>query len=119
MDMPQLEMDRAIPRPRTNISESESDIRIEMLTPGLRKEDMKISVDDRTLTVAVSRKQENATSDRNYIRREFSVTDFQRSFRLSEDADLDNVSAEFTDGVLRIGVPKRQEAKRARQVMIA
>ena len=102
--------DRMITRvPAVNISESADHYHIELAAPGLRKQDFKISVDDNQLNVSVEQQMEN--NDRKYNKREYSYSSFVRSFTLPELADQGNIEAAYEDGILKINVAKKEEAK--------
>lgn len=84
-------------------------------TPGLRKEDLKITVSpDRVLTISGERKEEKHTEpekEGGFVRIERSFGSFMRRFRLPENVDLDHIAAESKDGVLRVSVPKTEAAQ--------
>lgn len=104
--------DRAISRvPAVNIAETENDYHIELAAPGLKKEDFKINLDKNILSISAEKKEENTENNKKYNRREYSYSSFVRSFTLPESADNGKIEAEYTDGVLKINVAKREEAK--------
>jgi HSP20 family protein len=97
--------------PSVNVKESEDGYELEVAAPGLKKDDFKINLEKDVLTIS-SEKKEEKTDNKGYTRKEFSYTSFERSFTLPENkVDYDKVSAKYEDGVLRIGLPKREEAK--------
>jgi HSP20 family protein len=112
--------DRMVSRvPAANISETNDEYHIELAAPGLKKDDFKIRVDDQVLSISVEQHKENTESNKNYNKREYSYTSFVRSFTLPEGADDARIAAEYTDGVLNINVPKKEEAKSvSRQIEI-
>lgn len=97
--------------PAVNISESENEFHIEVAAPGLKKDDFKISLDKNVLNISVEKKKENTESNKKYNRKEFSYSSFVRSFTLPESVDYSKIDAEYTDGVLKIAVAKKEEAK--------
>ncbi|WP_179415736.1 Hsp20/alpha crystallin family protein [Mucilaginibacter sp. E4BP6] len=102
--------DRMVTRvPAVNISETADHYHIELAAPGLRKQDFKISVDRDQLSISVEQQAEK--NDRKYNKREYSYTSFVRSFTLPELADQDRIEAAYEDGVLKIDVAKKEEAK--------
>ena len=102
--------DRMVARvPAVNISESTDHFHIELAAPGLKKQDFKISVDNNQLNISVEQQAEN--NDRKYNKREYSYSSFVRSFTLPELADQGNINAAYEDGVLKIDVAKKDEAK--------
>jgi HSP20 family protein len=94
--------------PAVNVEESEKEYRIEVAAPGLNKEDLKISVNDGVLTISSEKKVEKEEKKDNYIRREFSYTDFRRSFTLPEEVDAEKISAKHKNGVLNVHIPKSE-----------
>ena len=112
--------DRMVSRvPAANISESAEEYHIELAAPGLKKDQFKLRVDDQVLSIAVEQQQENSENNRRYNKREFSYSSFVRSFTLPESADDARITAEYSDGVLKIDVPKKEEAKSvSRQIEI-
>lgn len=102
--------DRMVTRvPAVNISESAGHYHIDLAAPGLKKQDFKISVDDNQLTISVEQQAES--NDRKYNKREYSYSSFVRSFTLPDLADQGNIEAAYEDGVLKIDVAKKEEAK--------
>ena len=102
--------DRMVTRvPAVNISETADHYHIELAAPGLKKQDFKISLDHDQLSISVE--QQTEQNDRKYNKREYSYTSFVRSFTLPELADQDRVEAAYEDGVLKIDVAKKEEAK--------
>ena len=78
--------------------------------PGMRKEDIEISLHDGTLTVSGERKRESG-EDENAERSERYVGTFRRSVALPSRVDANNVSATYKDGILTVTLPKAEEAK--------
>ena len=97
--------------PAVNIAETENQFRIELAVPGLKKEDFKISLDKNVLSVSAEKKAENVEEGKKYSKREYSYNSFVRSFTLPEVADQAKIDAEYTDGVLKLSVAKKEEAK--------
>ena len=97
--------------PAVNIAETENEFHIELAVPGLKKEDFKISIDKNVLSVSAEKKAENVEEGKKYSKREYSYNSFVRSFTLPESADYSKIDAEYTDGVLKLNVTKKEEAK--------
>jgi len=112
--------DRMVSRvPAVNISETDGHYHIELAAPGLKKEDFKLALEHNVLTISAEKQSSQTDSDKKYNKREYSYTSFVRSFTLPESANDENIEAEYTDGVLKINVPKREEAKvSSRQIEI-
>lgn len=105
--------------PSANIKESEESFEIQLALPGFKKEDFKIEVQDKSLTVSSEVKTETEDSTENYIRKEFSFNSFSRSFRLPRTVDSEQIAAEFENGILTLTLPKREEAKAKEPRLIA
>ena len=105
--------DRMVSRvPAVNISESTDHFHIELAAPGLKKSDFKISVDENRLIISVEQQpQEQTTNDLKFSKREFSFGSFVRSFTIPEIADQGRIEASYEDGILRVNLAKREEAK--------
>jgi HSP20 family protein len=97
--------------PAVNIAETENEFQIELAVPGLKKEDFKISLDKNVLSVSAEKKTENVDEGKKYSKREYSYNSFVRSLTLPETADYAKIEAEYTDGVLKLSVAKKEEAK--------
>jgi HSP20 family protein len=97
--------------PAVNISESENNFHVELAAPGLKKEDFKLSLDRNQLSVSVETSMENEDTQKNYSKREYSYCSFVRSFTLPDSADDNKIEAAYQDGILRIDIAKREEAK--------
>ena len=97
--------------PSVDISETESAYLIKGEIPGVKKEDVKISIQDGMLTIQGERKQEREEKGKKFHRVECSYGSFMRSFRVPDDADEGKVKAEFKDGMLNITLPKSAKAK--------
>jgi HSP20 family protein len=97
--------------PAVDIIERENifDIRIEL--PGVKKEDVKITVNNGVLTVKGEKKVEQEKKGENYHRVERSYGSFQRSFNLPTTVSSDKIEASYDNGVLNVSVPKIEEAK--------
>ncbi|RDC55985.1 Hsp20/alpha crystallin family protein [Pedobacter chinensis] len=105
--------------PSVNISESNEEYHIELAAPGLKKEDFKVSVERDMLTISTEKSMETQNEGKTYNRREFSYAAFTRAFTLPESADVDHIQASYTDGILKLNLPKKEEARAvSRQIEI-
>ena len=96
--------------PPANIAENDDEYRIELAVPGYAKSDFNIEVNKNLLEVALE-PEEQKNSPQDYILKEFGFNGFERSFRLSEKVDKENIRARYDDGMLVIAVPKKDEMK--------
>ncbi|WP_353182081.1 Hsp20/alpha crystallin family protein [Parapedobacter lycopersici] len=110
--------DRLVSRvPAVNIAETADAYAIELAAPGLEKGDFKINVDKDVLTISAEKKSEQAADDRKYSKREYSYSSFTRSFTLPDSIDHSKIDAAYQDGVLKVLVGKREEAKVASRLI--
>ncbi|MBX3253815.1 MAG: Hsp20/alpha crystallin family protein [Chitinophagaceae bacterium] len=96
-----------------NIHETNDAFHLELSTPGLKKEDIQLTVENGLLTISYEKKEEAKNEDLKTIRREFSYHGFKRSFTLSDKVNADDIQAKYEDGVLKVLVPKKTEAQPA------
>ncbi|MBS1582500.1 MAG: Hsp20/alpha crystallin family protein [Bacteroidetes bacterium] len=97
--------------PRVNIVEGADGFHLHLLAPGFTKEDLKLNVEDLTLTISAEKKQEGLEENARWTRREFGHSAFKRSFRLPDNVKVDAISAEHVNGVLHVTIPKAEESK--------
>lgn len=85
---------------------------VEMAAPGLGKKDFKISLEHGMLTISSEKKTETETKKgQQFTRKEFSYQSFNRSFTLPHTVDNDKISAKYDNGILKVLIPKNEEAK--------
>ena len=106
--------------PAVNVKETTDHFEVEMAAPGMKKEDFKVELDGNTLTICSEMQSQQEEKDgERYTRREFSYQSFQRTFTLPKNVvDVDQIHAKYEHGVLRLLIPKREEAKQKPPRMI-
>jgi HSP20 family protein len=104
--------------PQVDTCETENGYEIELALPGLKKEDVRIELQEGRLTVSGERKFRNENKDKRYHVVETQYGTFSRSFQLPNNIDPAAINAEFQDGVLRLNVPKDQQKTRKHQIEI-
>jgi HSP20 family protein len=92
--------------PVANISETDKEYLIKAELPGVKKEDVKVLLDNGVITISGERKQQKEQKDESEIRVESFYGTFSRSFSLPDNVDAAGIKAESKDGVLRIHIPK-------------
>ncbi|NNF32462.1 MAG: Hsp20/alpha crystallin family protein [Saprospiraceae bacterium] len=97
--------------PSVNVIENENDFLVEVAAPGLSKEDFNVEVDKDHLIISAQKEMKKEEKEGKYTRNEFNYSSFTRRFFLPETVDGDNIEATYTDGILKLVVPKREEAK--------
>ena len=99
--------------PAVNIIESEETFALELAAPGKAKEDFLIELDNDILSISSENKnsEDKMAEDRKFTRKEFNYASFKRAFNLPDSVDSSKISASYTNGVLEINLPKKEEAK--------
>lgn len=97
--------------PKVNIKETADAYFVEMAAPGLKKSDFHIDLNNGSLSISTEIEEENETNEELYTRREYGYSSFKRIFSLPKSVDDNKIKAKYTDGVLSIHLPKKEEAK--------
>ena len=104
--------------PAINVLESDTDYKVEVAAPGMTKEDFNIHLsEDNELVISMEKKneiKEENNNNRKYLRREFSYSKFEQALVLPDDVEKDKISANVTDGVLTVDLPKRTPEEKAK-----
>ena len=104
--------------PAINVLESDTDYKVEVAAPGMTKEDFNIHLsEDNELVISMEKKNETKEENNNtrkYLRREFSYSKFEQALVLPDDVEKDKISANVTDGVLTVDLPKRTPEEKAK-----
>lgn len=93
-------------QPAVNIVEKDTAFALEVIAPGLNKNDFNVSVEKNLLTISYSKQEEKTDNKPNYIRKEYSFKSFSRTFTLTEDLNSDAIEAVYENGVLHVTIPK-------------
>ncbi|RMG16543.1 MAG: Hsp20/alpha crystallin family protein [Bacteroidetes bacterium] len=98
--------------PAVNVKEDDNGFVVEVAAPGMKKDDFKVTVDNGMLTISSEKEMQNETKEgEKYTRREFSYSSFERSFALPETVEDGKIEAKYEDGILKLYLPKKEEAK--------
>jgi len=99
--------------PAVNIAENEKEYHLEFSLAGYQKEDLKVNLENDTLTVSASIEKESSKEDedKTYTRKEYVAHSFSRSFYLPEKVKEKDIVAHFENGVLTLSLPKAAKAK--------
>ncbi|MGH8897569.1 MAG: Hsp20/alpha crystallin family protein [Egibacteraceae bacterium] len=104
--------------PPIDAYQTETGLRLRMELPGMRPEDVDISVHDRHLVVSGERHTEEKVAEERWVRRERSYGWFQRAFMLPEGVHADEITASFENGVLQLDIPNPPE-RQPRKIRIS
>lgn len=106
--------------PAVNICETADHFHVELAAPGLAKEDFRINLERKMLTISVQKELSNEEEGKSFSRKEFSYSSFTRSFTLPDSVEENAIEARYSDGILKVDIPKREEAKNvSRQISIS
>lgn len=94
--------------PAINIKETETEFLLELVAPGIAKENFHLKVEKNKLIVSAEWENQSKENQPRYVRREFEAQRFQKTFILPEAADSDKIAAQYTNGVLHVSVPKKE-----------
>jgi HSP20 family protein len=97
--------------PAVNVVENKDHYKVEMAAPGFSKDDFNVKVENNLLTLSGEKKSDVNKDDEKFTLKEFSHTSFSRSFTLPESVDSSRISGEYSDGILKVFIPKKEEAK--------
>ncbi len=111
------EMTHGAWNPNVDIYEDKENLVLEAELPGMNREDFELSIENNVITLKGDRKWENKTEGDNYHRIERSYGSFTRAFTLPQSVTADGAKADYSNGVLRVSLPKREETK-ARKIEI-
>lgn len=106
--------------PDANIIENEDSFQIELAAPGLQRKDFNVEVANGTVSISSEKEEEKEENRKNFHRREFSFSSFNRSFALPDNVVADEIDAKYTDGILRVTIPKNEvkAAQPAKQIKV-
>lgn len=96
-----------------NVRETDDHYELDIIAPGCKKEDFKISIENNMLTVSFSQTDERQEQDQKHkwVRNEFVQQSFSRSFALDDTVDVNNINATYVNGILRLSMAKNEKAK--------
>ena len=103
---------RTMQVPAVNITEQKDNYLVSLAAPGLKKDDFKIDVDGNMLTISSEKEETKEEKDKKFTRKEYNYSSFSRSFSLPEEINKEKIEAYYEDGVLKITLPRKEEAKK-------
>ncbi len=104
--------------PAVDILNEKDTVVLNVELPGLKKEDISVNIEDRVLTIKGEKKFETEEKKDCYYRKERSYGSFKRSFSLSDDVLIDEVAADYKDGVLKLTLKKDTSKEEVKQITI-
>ncbi|HOI29759.1 MAG TPA: Hsp20/alpha crystallin family protein [Melioribacteraceae bacterium] len=103
--------------PRIDVSEDEKTYNVIAEIPGIKKENLKITLQDNILTIEGEKKKEEDSKEKNYYRSERIFGSFKRCFTLPSEVDSEKVDAKFEDGVLSVSLKKLEPQPKKEKVI--
>jgi len=99
--------------PKVDIIDHDNEIEVQAALPGVKKEDLVVTINNQTITIRTSTKEEKKEEEQGkYFRREITRGEFQRTLSLPDNVDDANAKASFKDGILTVNIPKIEKSKR-------
>ena len=98
--------------PAVNITEHKDDYQVALAVPGLKKDDFKIDVAGNMLTISCEKEDTKEEKEKKFTRKEYSYSSFSRSFTLPEEINKEKIEAKYEDGVLKLTLPRKEEARK-------
>ena len=108
MDFPFSDIGKNMPA--VNIKENNKTFIIEMAVPGMKKEDFHVNIENNVLTVSAEKETTEEKTSENYARKEYNFNSFSCSFTLPDYVKHENLEGKYDNGVLKITIPKKEEA---------
>jgi HSP20 family protein len=97
--------------PSVDIFEANGDVVLKVELPGIKKEDIEVTLTDSDITISGEKKKEEEVKRKDFYKYERSYGSFCRTFSLSAEVNADKVKSTFKDGVLEVRMPKSEKAK--------
>jgi len=110
---------RTFNMPAVNITEHKDEYQVSLAVPGLKKDDFKINVDGNMLIISSEKEATTEDKEKKFTRKEYSYSSFSRSFTLPEEINKEKIEAKYEDGVLKLTLPRKEEAKKISAMHIA
>ncbi|HWV64861.1 Hsp20/alpha crystallin family protein [Chitinophaga sp.] len=98
--------------PAVNVSEDKDSYKLSVAAPGMKKDDFKIDLEGHLLTISAETEDKKEEKNEKYSRQEYNYSSFSRSFTLPESINKEKIEAQYEDGVLKLKLPKNEEAKK-------
>ena len=98
--------------PAVNITENKDEYKVALAVPGMKKDDFKIDIDGNMLTISSEKEENKEEKDKKFTRKEYNYSSFSRSFTLPDEVNKEKIEAKYEEGVLKISLARREEAKK-------
>ncbi len=98
--------------PAVNITENKDEYMVSLAVPGMKKDDFNIDVEGNMLNISSEKEETKEEKDKKFTRKEYNYSSFCRSFTLPEEINKEKIEAKYENGVLKISLPRKEEAKK-------
>ncbi len=98
--------------PAVNIKENSKEFNIEFAAPGFKKDDFKVNLEENILIINAEKESEKSEENERFTRKEFSYKSFSRSFTLPQTINAEKINAEYSDGILKLNIPKKEDSRK-------
>ena len=98
--------------PAVNVTEHKDEFMVELAVSGMKKDDFQIDVDGNMLTISSEKEETKEEKEKKFTRKEYNYSCFSRSFTLPEEINKEKIDAKYENGILKIALPRREEAKK-------
>ncbi|MBL0146245.1 MAG: Hsp20/alpha crystallin family protein [Chitinophagaceae bacterium] len=110
---------RTLNVPAVNIIENKDEYKVSLAVPGMKKDDFKIDIEGNMLTISSEKEESKEEKEKKFTRKEYNYSCFSRSFTLPEEINKEKIEAKYEEGVLKITLPRKEEAKKISAKQIA
>lgn len=97
--------------PAVNVRENDRQFLIDIAVPGRKKEDLKVEVDGNIVSISSEAPQQNLSDNSRFARKEFTIGSFKRVFNVPKSVHLEQIAAQYENGILQLALPKKEEAQ--------
>jgi HSP20 family protein len=97
--------------PAVNIIENKDDFLVSLAVPGMKKDDFNVDVEGNILTISCEKEEKKEEKETRFAGKQYNYSSFSRSFTLPEDINREKIDAHYEEGVLKLSLPKKEEAK--------
>jgi HSP20 family protein len=98
--------------PAVNITDNKDEYQLSLAAPGLNKKDFNIDIEGNMLTISCEKEDSKEVKEKRYTRKEYNYSSFTRSFNIPDEVVKDKIEATYTDGLLKLTLPKKEDAKK-------
>jgi HSP20 family protein len=98
--------------PAVNITEHKNVYEVSLAVPGMKKDDFKIDVNGNMFTISSEKEENKEEKDKKFTRKEYNYSSFSRSFTLPDEINREKIDAKYDNGILKISLPRKEEAKK-------